>query len=400
MDRSLRSALCQVVGFGPAALGVAVAADRRGALDQLLAEGLVFFDRCSRRNPDNGRRLPYLIDSNSAAIDFLSGVREGGAFTKALHGRAGQLLRKRASLQVPLAVAGEFMDDLAEAVTALSAGVVEHAEVAGVHRDAEGNWTTVSPGGVPLATSRAVVLATGGHEETDQMAKRHRIPVQRLVPSGELLRGRAQRVVDRLRTGGRVVVLGGSHSGFAAAGLLLDRLGDAVPRHGVVLVHRALALAHSGPPQIEHAALDWETCHETGMINRFHGLRGAARDLCLRALAGQEDRLLLCESSTPQASAALAEADLVVHAAGYRTRQVPVFDVGGRRMPLRAPDGTVHVDDGCRVMGADGVVVPRLYGLGIGYAQRDANGRRRVGINVFHGGDADRIVGDLCVGVG
>ncbi|MYU12623.1 hypothetical protein GTZ78_18450, partial [Streptomyces sp. SID8361] len=61
----MKKALCQVVGFGPAALGVALAADRGGVLEQFLGEGLVFLDRDTTRRPPGGRRLPYLIESNS-----------------------------------------------------------------------------------------------------------------------------------------------------------------------------------------------------------------------------------------------------------------------------------------------------------------------------------------------
>ncbi|MCE0445659.1 hypothetical protein LT493_13480 [Streptomyces tricolor] len=39
--------------------------------------------------------------------------------------------------------------------------------------------------------------------------------------------------------------------------------------------------------------------------------------------------------------------------------------------------------------------VPGVFGLGLGYARSDSWGRRRVGINTFHGEDAERIVSQV-----
>ncbi|SCF59433.1 hypothetical protein GA0115260_100075, partial [Streptomyces sp. MnatMP-M27] len=44
---------------------MALAADRGGVLERLLGEGPVFLDRDTTRCPLGGRRLPYLIESNS-----------------------------------------------------------------------------------------------------------------------------------------------------------------------------------------------------------------------------------------------------------------------------------------------------------------------------------------------
>ncbi|MCC4313850.1 hypothetical protein [Streptomyces malaysiensis] len=58
---------------------MALAADRGGVLERLLGEGPVFLDRDTTRCPLGGRRLPYLIESNSAAADFLCAVDPAGA---------------------------------------------------------------------------------------------------------------------------------------------------------------------------------------------------------------------------------------------------------------------------------------------------------------------------------
>ncbi|MFF9812336.1 hypothetical protein [Streptomyces sp. NPDC014006] len=393
--RAVSGVLCQVIGCGPAALGLALAADRRGELPRLVSEGLAFLDRAPTPAALSGLRFPFLIDANSVGKDFLAGVRPDGIFATALHGRAGELLRERHDRQVPLALVGEFMNDLSRAVEAvLPDGFTYGADVREIRRNRDGSWTSVDSAGSALVTSGAVVLATGGYEDTQQASHRYGIPPGRLIGSAQLMSGRLDEAARVLRAGGRIAILGGSHSGFAAAELLLDRFGDGIPEGGLVLVHRSISLAYadraeadSVPPAL---AGRLETCPESGVINRFHGLRSGPRELCLRALQGREPRLTLCHTGSDDARGVLAEAGLVVHALGYRTRAVPVFDQWGERIPMA--DGAVQVDDECRIVDAGHHAVPGVFGIGLGYARCDAWGRRRVGINTFHGEDGERIV--------
>ncbi len=69
-------------------------------------------------------------------------------------------------------------------------------------------------------------------------------------------------------SGGRIAVLGGSHSGFAAAQLLLDRFGDGIPAGGLVLVHRSISLSYADLSETESVPAAvvgrLETCPESG----------------------------------------------------------------------------------------------------------------------------------------
>ncbi|MFF7370359.1 hypothetical protein [Streptomyces tricolor] len=397
-EHAVSGALCQVIGCGPAALGLALAADRRAELPRLLAEGTAFLDRSPTPAALGGLRFPFLIDANSVGRDFFAGVRADGAFAAALHGRAGRQLRERHDRGVPLRLVGAFMNDLSRAVEdVLPDGFTYGADVRGVRRNRDGSWTSVDGAGSALVTSESVVLATGGYEDTARVSRRYGVPPGRLIGSAQLLSGRLDEAARVIGSGGRIAILGGSHSGFAAAQLLLDRFGDGIPAGGLVLVHRSISLSYADLSETESvpAALvgRLETCPESGVINRFHGLRSGPRELCLRALQGHEPRLTLRETGSAGARTALAEAGLVVHALGYRTREVPLFDPWGQRIPTG--DGTVAVDDRCRVLNADRTPVPGVFGLGLGYARSDAWGRRRVGINTFHGEDAERIVSQV-----
>jgi hypothetical protein len=289
------------------------------------------------------------------------------------------------------------MNDLTYCLEGLLPGAIRYgAEVAGLRRDPDGTWITTDREGNDLVASETVVLATGGREDTAETAARYGIDPRRLIASGALLGGSLEDAGLILRAGGRVTVLGGSHSGFAAAGLILDRFGAYARPGTLAVVHRGLAFAYAGVDQIgpphPTAHRPPEVCGETGMVNRFHGLRGGPRALCERALGGAEPRLRLHREGTAGARDAVAGADLVVHATGYRTEQVPTTGRFGEPIPLRARAGTVAVDDSCRVLIGDGGVLPGVYGLGLGYARSDERGHSKVGINLFHGTDADRII--------
>ncbi|MFC8914135.1 hypothetical protein ACFT5C_00035 [Streptomyces sp. NPDC057116] len=393
----MNRALCQVIGCGPAALGLPVAADRTGELSRLLGEGVRFLDRSPDPMALSRLRFPFLIDANSVGGDFIAGVRRDGVFARTLAGRAGRALRKHHDRQVPLSLVGEFMNDLSRAVEEVLGGFRYGADVRSVHRNTDGSWTSVDRFGSELVTSESVVLATGGLEDTGRIANLYGIAGSRLLGSAELLSGRFHEAAEVLRKGGRISIVGGSHSGFATAELLLRLFGKSVPPGGIALIHRGIALSYESLTEaqsvIPDAAQRLEVCQESGMVNRFHGLRAGPRELCLRTLQGREQRLALYETGSAAARRALSEAGLVVHSAGYRPREVHLYDERGERIPLGGAAGAV--DDRCRLVDGELRAVPGVFGLGLGYARSDAWGRRRVGINAFHGEDAERIVSEV-----
>ncbi|WBO65108.1 hypothetical protein [Streptomyces camelliae] len=369
-----------------------------GVLTSLLDGGIAFLDRAESSTALGNSRFPYVIDANSKGEDFIAGIRVGGVFGETLDSGAGRTLRDLRDRRVSLSLIGAFMNDLAETMERTAPGSVRYgADVAGLRRESDGTWTSVARDGSPLVTSDCVVLATGGHEDIRATAARHGVPAERMVGSAQLLRGDFDAVAEVLRKDGTAVILGGSHSGFATAELLLKRFGDSISRNGLALIHRGLALSYENLGEARSARADHaqrhEVCPESGKVNRFHGLRAGPRALCLRALRGHEPRLRLYESGSPSAYGLLARADLLVHATGYRPRHVPLFGHDGRPIWLGVRAGAV--DDRCRLVDTRHKPVPGVFGLGLGYAQSDAWGRRRVGVNTFHGPDSEHIVSQV-----
>jgi len=396
--------LVQVIGFGPATLGLPLAADRMGELGRIAAHGMAFVERAISPAVLRSSRFPFLIESNSPARDFVAGVDPAGRFGDVLDRPAGRKLVEHGERRVPLQHVGEYLADLADEITDWlhsTTGEIRYGrEVRQVRRNADGTFTSLCTADRPVLRSHTVVLATGATEDT----ARHGVPGDRLVPSARLLAGDLDQVEHTVRAGRSVVILGGSHSGFAAADLVLARCGGAVRPGQITVVHREIALGFSGVAELATAGLLAKmppmkppvVCPETGAVNRFSGLRGAARQLCMAVLARTEDRVRLCPVGTVEALQAIAGAAVVVQASGYRGTAPEVVEADGTPIPLEREHGRISVDEACKVLGPHGPVAG-VHGLGIGFARRDDSGERRAAINVFHGQDAENIVGSLLV---
>jgi hypothetical protein len=183
----------------------------------------------------------------------------------------------------------------------------------------------------------------------------------RLVRSGELL---TEAGLARASDARRVVILGGSHSAFSAAWRLLEAPGSDV---AITIVHRnRLRVFYPSPAA---AAADGYTdfgehdlCPRTGRVHRMGGLRGDGRELYRRIVSGRESRVRLLQQ--PDADEALLrESTIVVSAFGYRPRSLPIYDRDGGQILLGT---TTYVDASCRVLDRAGVVVPGLWGVGLG----------------------------------
>jgi len=60
------------------------------------------------------------------------------------------------------------------------------------------------------------------------------------------------------------------------------------------------------------------------------------------------------------------EAALVAPCLGYRSATLPIIDEAGHRLALRADANGDAVGDDCRLVLADGSVLPNVYGIGLG----------------------------------
>ena len=388
MSRLFRTAL---VGGGAGGTAMLIAASKAGLFPEI-ARDLIVVDRGPALGA--GRLGRYAITSDSTAATFLSAVKDNPVPALAAlieHPTALALAGYLGEVGVPLAIVGRFFDEvgavLGREIEAAGGRVVTDRTVAAARRLADGNWRLAIDGGQGAIRAERIVLATGGAQPLDRLAKAivAGVPLaeryaNRLVQSDEVLaRGGVARVNERLgrRSPVRIAIVGGSTSAVTAANRLL-RHPQAPPfaRGGLTILHRRpiRPFYHSA----EAARADGyagftpdDMCPISGFVHRFAGLRLDARELLRRSLglAGDPDPRLrlhqLTDGDDPQARAVLDEADLVIAALGYQPRALALEDAEGRAIALAAAEGAPLVDEQCRIVEANGNPVPGAYAIGL-----------------------------------
>jgi hypothetical protein len=229
----------------------------------------------------------------------------------------------------------------------------------------------VALGGRPNASWSEIEIAPGVDlgQWRDKIVSSHRL----------LSRGGAHEVARRLaRVEGspRVVILGGAHSAFSAAWMLLERIpGLGFGPRGVQILHRS----EPRPTYVSRAAahIDFyefsesDVCQATGRVHRLGGLQGDGREVWRRMhrKPGTEpdDRAVAMPIggvSRADLLGLLNDCDLIVPALGYRLATLPIYDASGARVPLARTGPSVSPS--ARLLAEDGTPIPGVFGAGLG----------------------------------
>lgn len=371
-----------IIGGGPAGLGVCLAAMRTGVFERLLDSGLTVVEREDRLGC--GGLGNYAIRSDSLGASFLKGL-EGLDLPGLMETAAWRFVEARRNQPIRLEAAAALMEAAGRAVTARAAEMGRpdlhlRAEAVSAAREGDG-WSVRLADGRAL-TASTLVLATGAEETADWKTNAQvagcALP-DHAVGADEMMRpGAGERIRTRLagRTAPRAVVVGASHGAMSAVAALLN-CGVDWPEGGIALVHRgALRITYASP----QAALDdgfqafrpEDVCPVSGRVFPLAGFRSDARDLAQRlmGLSGTKPeplvRLLRLPQQDAEAAKAIAAADLVVAAFGYRSRRLPLFEADETRVPLMGdlPNEAV-TDDACRVRDRRGRPVRGVFALGL-----------------------------------
>ncbi|WP_242137784.1 DegT/DnrJ/EryC1/StrS family aminotransferase [Sphingomonas sp. TREG-RG-20F-R18-01] len=385
-----------IVGGGPAGTALLTAASKRGRLPDLAASGLVVVERGGALG--EGRIGRYAITSDSTAETFLSAVKDNphpeiAALVDHPTGRVvGQHI---GALGVPLIEAGPFVRATGERLHGLigqhGGTVLTGHEVLRSTRTSGGLWSSrlrrLADGQEFDQLSRALVVATGGHQPLDRLAAQRVGGVSlvsdvgdRLIQSDEALAlGGPARIIDLLtrKRDPKIVVIGGSTSALATIVLLLKTSAIPFGANAITLFHRRPLRPFYPTPEAAHAEgfTDFgpdDICPVSGFVYRLAGFRLEARDLVLRMLRVDgrtpDPRVFAHRVSAENdavARTALSEADLVIAALGYRPRAHDLRAADGSAITLAAQDGRAMVDRHCRIVDAAGDAIPGLYGIGL-----------------------------------
>lgn len=393
----MNKTLVQVIGFGPASLGLLVAADRNDCLMDVLDKGIVFLDR---RTSNEWEGLSYQIRSNSSGVDFLSKIRVDGSFgplansslAKVIHGYGGNTL--------PLTLVSRFMKNMAEEAEHIvssspASAVLYNSEVSALMLGPDGAVTSVNAQGEPLVQSAYAVIAVGATEDAHHGEGTDKDVI---FNSGEIIAGKKNGELDGLiKEGRKIVIIGGSHSAFSTVIWLLKLYGEHIrPGQIEVFYKSEFQLYFKSIETAVSAGVDLNSqnvFHPTGEVNKFNGLRGVAKEIYIEIVSGRESRVKLKKTNDSKAVNGDSK-NIVINAIGYSPRNIHIYDECGKRIPLLKRPRNVCLTDNCNVVTQDGKVVDKIFAMGLGHAL-EYNGEAKVGINFFHGEAADTILNKI-----
>ncbi len=391
---------CVIIGGGPGGLGPLVWAAQRGHLPDWLDEGVAVVERGGRLGGSLGR---YGINSDSLGGSYLECL-DPDVIPEPLRRMRDEAVTHEMAVYrdtyPPLPLVDRYMTRIGVAMTEILAehpasALHLHTEARSVHLRSDGSVAVFvhgPDGHARTLLAQSAVVAVGGHQpwrDQSLLGLRFTDCKARLMPSNDLLShaGLAEANTILGTAGDRqIVILGGSHSAYAVAWALLELPAAARLRAGQVVIvqrrpprvfypNRAAAEADSYPVH------PGDICQRTQRVNRMGGLRGHGRDIWRRIMARPgckpESRIAIVDVADLDAEELrmlLDEAALVAPCLGYRSATLPIIDQAGHRLALRADANGDAVGDDCRLVLADGSVLPNVYGIGLGTGFRPSLG--------------------------
>ena len=204
--------------------------------------------------------------------------------------------------------------------------------------------------------------------------------IQRRLLNSTLLKG-GEQSKPTITADHPIVIVGGSHSAWAAAYNFIDKLTETFDfeEGSIIIMHRS-------PIRMYYATLQEamdagytvdpvnDVCPVTGRVNRYGGLRYIVNTLAQQVvLSGQEKRictkmLLGGNSNSSDVVSVLSSASLIVAAIGYAARVPQLFDPRGKQMNLLSKFGQLTTNADGQCSDSNGTLLPDIlaYGLGAG----------------------------------
>ncbi|MDQ2782348.1 MAG: NAD(P)/FAD-dependent oxidoreductase [Actinomycetota bacterium] len=347
-----------LVGGGPAAFGVLAELVESGRIEQHAQRGMQIVSAGPAERFGAGRLGDYLVRSDTRGRVFVECALPHLDRGKRCDRDAVQTCETDDPVDLP--VAADLLARAGRHLLRRAGGIPEvtvraSTQVTGLRStSADGALVELATtGGTILADE--VLLALGGRPWAPSIAR----PVEALaLHSNIALQAPGMASVLHTLSGRepRVTIVGGAHSAFAVAGLLL-RLPLAWSAGSITVLHRRPVVVTY--PDTEAARADGVdvrvdcVCPDTGIVHRFGGLRADSAALFRRVRDGDDQRVHLVRVDSRE----LHTSDPVVIAAtGYRSRVSDL--VRGSTW-----DGTGRLSDRW------GRLFPGVRGMGLGTAR-------------------------------
>ncbi|MCF5707551.1 pyridine nucleotide-disulfide oxidoreductase [Pseudomonas syringae] len=389
---------CVVGGAGLAGMGFLFNALKSGTLADIAASGLIVIDASDR--PGSGVLGQYQITANSVGDVFIDCLRDPALrdiFEPLEYSPAYWRIRGQAHSAPQLSDVGQLMVEASRLVLEHMAryyGVkVWHSTTITdvISEDDEFCVRVEIEGCVRHVRCQTLVLNLGGRQDPqhliDSFAQQGITlsPATNIQSADQLLRMNAVQLREvfalALASGGRICVVGGSHSAFS----MLENLADALEFAGLeelTLIHRTrIRLFYESAGHAEAAGYAFDSqldvCPVSGRINRSGGLRYRALDIGREALkngrigkTGVRIQMLQTKDgpagALEKAKLALAQSCVVVQCSGYQPRLPTLRYSDGSLITLRETKGGLDSDQAGCPLDQNGRRLKGLYLFGLG----------------------------------
>lgn len=232
--------------------------------------------------------------------------------------------------------------------------------------------------------SRRVIIATGGtpknvsHDTLFSRTISLKKFSKKIIHSDALLKsGIPEDLSQELTNKSKVVILGGSHSAFSAAHLLLNSgTGLSLNAGDIEIWSKSLPKIYfpSSEDAISHGYTDFtadDICPVTKKLYRLAGLRMDGRDLYMK-MSGlthsqKEERVILkCyKDQIKEMEKSLKDATLIVLAFGYKLNIFPLLTETNNFIELQGEETNHWVNHKCEMLDTKGRVISGLYATGL-----------------------------------
>jgi hypothetical protein len=382
-----------------------VCAVQDGRLDELLDRGICLIEQGETLAA--GSIGHYRIAGNTTARSFvrwLDDPEPRRLFPALVDDPATKELVRSGTGYPPLRLVRPYLERLGEALQQLVEShercrIALRTSVRSVHLLAGGGVRVTAepvdaPAGAFSVTAETAVIAMGGCEPP-ALGSLGLLPGVTLAEHAAKLCHASALIDERLgipahlaeavRETGAAVVVGGSHSAWSAAWLLVQdpalRGSEGTPPTVTVLHRKPIPFFYATVAEARAESYDGfderlDVCPSTGRVYHWAGLRAPdARALALAAVRGGSEQppvraLRLVDEPEVRrvVRRSLDAAGLVVAATGYRASLPDLARPDGGRLEPAVSDRGIVVTPDTRLVTADGAVVPELLlpGLGAG----------------------------------
>jgi hypothetical protein len=380
-----------VLGAGPAGTGLLYSAIRNGKLAELCEKGIAYVDM--QKSFGAGTIGQFVINSDTAAAVLLESlpVFDRSEFVSARLRKLINVITQRGYRSLPLEWVGSFLKELGlllekRITTHPHCAFFPETRVKAVHQLSSGKWK-VEFENDNFIQCNDLVFAMGGWQDHEEHMKRVICGTLTLEPfrskvmsTGSFFTPQGvQAVTEKLQSVShpRVVIIGGSHSAFSSACLLLRKMKTVKWDEGAISLMYRSKLKLFYPSRDEALAEgyrdfnDNDICPLTKKVFRLAGLRLDSRDLLrqIMGLSGTTERRVklvdLKKENADTIEKKLKEADLIIPAFGFKSRTVPVYTSVGHKWKLMGEHGNALVNKFCQVIDCDGIPLPNVYGIGL-----------------------------------